>query len=416
MKSFIYFLAALAGIFLLANIMVSDSGYVLIAYNDATFETTLWGMLVLVMVVSCVSWLTWLAIKLLFGVTSLVYPITREARERHARKLTTRGFVEFTQGHWKKAERYLSKAAESGDSPLLNYLAAARAAHENDNHEASAEYLRQADRKEPGSELAIGITQAQLQLSSGQLEQALATLSKLHKQYPRHAYVLKMLKQAHCRLHDWQALATLLPQLKKHKIVADQEFRQLEKKCYAALFEQAFNKGRSFNTLEDRIKPANQIWNNLSSGLKRDPVMIHRYADCLAQLNVEAKAETLLREKLSKYFSSDMILLFGKIKGKDISRQLHFAESLLNERPNDSSLLLTLGRLALRNELWGKAKEYFEASLRHQRNVDTYNELGRLMAHMEDHEGSSRYFQKGLLLAANSVVDLPLPAATAISR
>ena len=412
MKGFIYFLAALAGIFLLANIMVSDNGYVLISYNNATFETTLWGMLVLVMVVSGLSWLAWLLIKLLFGVTSLVYPITREARQRQARKLTTRGFVEFTQGHWKKAERYLSKAAESGDTPLLNYLAAARAAHENDNHQASAEYLRQADRKEPGSELAIGITQSQLQLSSGQLEQALATLTKLHKQHPRHAYVLKMLKQAYCRLHDWQALATLLPQLKKQKIADDQEIGQLEQKCYAALFEQAYNKGRSFNIKEERIKPASQVWNNLSSALKRDPEMIYRYAECLTQLNAESKAESVLRERLGKYFSSDMILLFGKIKGRDTSKQLHFAESLLNERPNDAALLLTLGRLALRNELWGKAREYFEASLRHQRNVDTYNELGRLMAHMEDHEGSSRYFQEGLRLAADSVVDLPLPAIT----
>ena len=412
MKGFIYFLAALAGIFLLANIMVSDNGYVLVSYNNATFETTLWGMLVLAMVVSGLSWLAWMIIKLLFGVTSLVYPITREARERHARKLTTRGFVEFTQGHWKKAERYLSKAAESGDAPLLNYLAAARAAHETDNYQASAEYLRQADRKEPGSELAIGITQAQLQLSSGQLEQALATLTKLHKQHPRHAYVLKMLKQAYCRLNDWQALATLLPQLKKQKIVADHEFRDLEQKCYAALFDQAYSKGRSFNAKEDRIKPANQVWNNLSSALKRDTVMIYRYADCLALLNAESKAESVLRERLGKYFSSDMILLFGKVKGRDTSKQLHFAESLLNERPNDADLLLTLGRLALRNELWGKAREYFEASLRHQRNVDTYNELGRLMAHMEDHEGSSRYFQEGLRLAADSVVDLPLPAIT----
>ncbi|MRI31590.1 heme biosynthesis protein HemY [Endozoicomonas sp. OPT23] len=410
MKSFIYFLVALAGIFLLANIMVNDSGYVLISYNNATFETTLWGMLVLAMVVSGVSWLAWLIIKMLFGVTSLVYPITREARERQARKLMTRGFVEFTQGHWKKAERYLSKAADSGDSPLLNYLAAARAAHENDNHEASAEYLRQADRKEPGSDLAIGITQAQLQLSSGQLEQALAMLTKLHKQHPRHGYVLKMLKQAYCRLHDWQALSTLLPQLKKQKIVADQEYRQLEQKCYGALFEQAYSKGRSFNTSDDRLKPANQVWNNLSSSLKRDPEMIYRYADCLAQLNGENKAESVLRERLGKYYNSDMILLFGKVKGRDTSKQLHFAESLLNERPNDASLLLTLGRLALRNELWGKAKEYFEASLRHQRHVDTYNELGRLMAHMEDHEGSSKYFQEGLRLAADSVVDLPLPA------
>ena len=412
MKGFILFLAALAGLFLLANTMVSDNGYVLISYNNATFESTFWGLLLLVAVVAGVLWLGSILLKMLFGMTSFIYPLTSDAKERHARKLTSRGFVEFTQGHWKKAEKLLAKGAEAGNAPLLNYLGAARAAHENGNPEASAEYLRRADHKEPGAELAIGITKAQLQLASGQLEQALATLTKLNKQLPRHAYVMKMLKQVYCRLNDWQALAAILPNLKKQKVVNDEEYRQLELKCFSALFEQAYSQGKSLKTPEQRLKPANQVWTGLSSSQKRDPAMIYRYANCLALLNDEEKSETFLREHLNKYYSSEMILLFGRVRGKDISRQLHYAEAMLNARPNDAELLLTLGRLSLRNELWGKAKEYFEASLRYKRNIDTYNELGRLLAYLEDHEGSSKYFQEGLLLAANSVVDLPLPTIT----
>ncbi|MGI9281876.1 MAG: heme biosynthesis protein HemY [Endozoicomonas sp.] len=411
MKSFIIFLVILGITFGLANAMVSDNGYVLISYNTATFESTLWGLFLLIGLLIGAVWLVWIILKLVFGITGFVYPMTSGAKERQARKMTTRGFVEFTQGHWKKAERLLSQAADNGTSPLLNYLAAARAAHENGDLEASADYLRRADHKEPGAELAIGITQAQLQLASGQLEQALATLTKLHKQVPRHAYVLKMLKQAYTRLNDWQSLAALLPQLKKQKVVSDEEFRTIELQCFEALFNQAFNNGRSFTSLDQRIKPAAQIWNSLSSSQKRHSGMIYRYGQCLTDLGAEEKAEALLRENLNKYYSSDIVLLYGKIKGKDLSKQLHFAEAMLNERPNDADLLLTLGRLALRNELWGKAREYFEASLRLSKRIDTYNELGRLLAHMEDHESSSLFFQEGLRLAAGSVIDLPLPGS-----
>ncbi|WP_422135790.1 heme biosynthesis HemY N-terminal domain-containing protein [Endozoicomonas sp. ALD040] len=406
MKSFIIFLAILGITFGLANTMISDSGYVLISYNTTTFESTLWGLFLLIGLAIGALWLVWIILKLIFDVTGFIYPMTSGAKERRARKLTTRGFVEFTQGHWKKAERLLSQAADYGSSPLLNYLAAARAAHENDDPEASAEYLRRADHKEPGAELAIGITQAQLQLSSGQLEQALATLTKLHKQVPRHCYVLKMLKQVYTRLNDWQSLAALLPKLKKQKIVSDKEYRTTELQCFEALFNQAFNNGRSFTSLEQKIKPATQIWNSLSSSQKHNSAMIYRYAKCLTDLGAEEKAEALLRENLKKHYCSDMALLYGKIKGRDVKKQLHFAEAMLNERPNDADLLLTLGRLSLRNELWGKAREYFEASLRLSKRIDTYNELGRLMAHMEDHEKSSLYFQEGLRLAAGSVVDL----------
>ncbi|WP_252177573.1 heme biosynthesis HemY N-terminal domain-containing protein [Endozoicomonas sp. 4G] len=409
MKSFILFLVILGVTFGLANAMINDSGYVLISYNTATFESTLWGLFLLIGLAIAALWLVWIILKLIFGVTGFIYPMTSGAKAIQARKMTTRGFVELTQGHWKKAERLLSQAADYGTSPLLNYLAAARAAHENGNLEAAAEYLRRADHKEPGAELAIGITQAQLQLSSGQLEQALATLTKLHKQVPRHAYVLKMLKQVYSRLNDWQSLAALLPKLKKHKVVSDEEHRSLELQCFEALFNQAFNNGRSFTSVDQRTKPATQIWNSLSAGQKRHSAMIYRYAKCLTDLGAEEKAEALLRDNLNKHYSSEIALLYGKIKGKDLGKQLHFAETLLNERPNDADLLLTLGRLSLRNELWGKAREYFEASLRLSKRVDTYNELGRLLAHMDDHQSSSLFFQEGLRLAAGSVVDV-LPA------
>ena len=39
---------------------------------------------------------------------------------------------------------------------------------------------------------------------------------------------------------------------------------------------------------------------------------------------------------------------------------------------------------ALRNELWGKAKEYLEASLRLRKSVDVYNELGQLLASLDE--------------------------------
>ena len=408
MKAFALFLLLLFGCLLLANIMVNDSGYVLIAYENMTFESTLWGLCLLVLLLAGAVWLVTALIRMVFGVTSFIYPLGAEAKQRHARKLSIRGFAEFTHGHWKKAEKLLVQAAEAGETPLLTYLAAARAAHETGNHDASADYLRRADHKAPGADLAIGITQAQIQLSAGQLEQALATIKRLHKKEPRHAFVLKLLKQVYCRLNDWQALADLLPKLRRLKVVDDNEYRQLELQSSEALFEQACNNGRGMMSDDERAKPLHKVWNDLSSSQRKDPAILYRYANSLVQLGLEEKAAPLLRENMPKCYSSDLILLYGQIRSNDIKRQLLFTESLLTERTNDPDLLLSAGRLALRNELWGKAREYFEASLSYSKRAATYNELARLLAHLGEHETSNRYFQEGLLLAADSVVDLPV--------
>ena len=407
MKAFALFLLLLTGTLLLANVMVDDTGYVLIAYENMSFESTLWGLCMIIILIVGSIWLISTLIQLLFGATSFFYPFTAKAKRHHARKLSTRGFAEFSHGHWKKAERLLAQAAEAGETPLLTYLAAARAAHEAGNNEACADYLRKADHKAPGADLAIGITQAQIQLSAGQLEQALATIKRLHKKEPRHAHVLKLLKQAYYRLGDWQSLAALLPKLKRLKVINENEYRDLELMSFEELFEQACANGKGLTSAEERAKPAQRVWNDLSSLQRRDPVILYRYASCLVHLGLEDKVAPLLRENLPKTYSSDLILLYGKIKSNDLQRQLLFAETLLKERPNDADLLLTAGRLALRNELWGKAREYFEASLNLSKRADTYNELGRLLAYLEEHEASTRYFQEGLLLAADTVIDLP---------
>ena len=409
MKGFTIFLMLVSICFLLANIMISDHGYVLVAFNNMTFESSLWGLLLLVALVIGILWVSVGLVKILFTSVGFVLPLSQRARKRRARKFFNRGLAEFTKGHWKKAERLLSQAAGGGEAPLINYLAAARAAHEGGNHEASVEYLRQADSKAPGAEMAIGITQAQLQLSGGHLEQALATLTNLHQKYPKHVYILKLLKEVYCRLHDWHSLSKLLPKLRKFKVLSEKQHHELEQQIFFELFEQAYQRGKSNFSVEDKTQPVNQIWTDLSTVQKREPELLYRYTRTLSRLGADKKAEQLLRQNLTNNYSEDLIRLYGKLKGSDIKRQLLFAEKLLNSRTNDPELLLCLGRLALRNELWGKAKEYLEASLKLRKSIDTYNELGQLLASMDDFENSTRYFQEGLLLAADNVSDLPHP-------
>lgn len=113
-----------------------------------------------------------------------------------------------------------------------------------------------------------------------------------------------------------------------------------------------------------------------------DEYTIRDYARLLAGLGDEAQAETLLRKVLRNHWSDELINLYGRIQGQDPEEQLLIAEQWLKHRTNNPpELLLALGRLSLRNELWGgKAREYFETSLKLRRNRETLAELSRLNA------------------------------------
>src|SRR5690606_3817398 len=67
-------------------------------------------------------------------------------------------------------------------------------------------------------------------------------------------------------------------------------------------------------------------------------------------------------------------------------KQLERAEAWHQERQRDARLLLALGRLSLRNQLWGKARDYFEHSMRVQPDTEDVAELARLLQNLREPE------------------------------
>ncbi len=395
----LFFLLLIVACYFLVHFMFMDSGYVLVAYNGYTMESSLWaavvGLILLAGVIKCVLFL----LKVLTGSANIVLPMTYKARRRRAQHLSNLGLIQFANGNWKNAQKLLSRSGDAGSLPLLNYLVAARAASANNDMDAYKDYLRKADQTAPAAYMAIGITQADIQMSHKQYEQALATLKSLRKKSPKHAYVLKLLKQTYEQLADWQALAALLPDLYKRKVFPSDSLKALEKTVYNELFEQAWNKGRNLSG-NKRTEPADNIWQSLSKAQHRNEDLIVSYARCLFRLHAEKETETFIRRQLPAHYSPRLINIYGRLVGDDKNHQLLTAENLLTSRPNDPELMLALGRICARNQLWGKSREYLETSLKLNHSVEGYTELGQLLAHLGEHKLSTGYFQKGLAMAA----------------
>ena len=112
----------------------------------------------------------------------------------YARQIT-RGYIEVAEGNFAKGEKLLTRGVRESETPLLNYLAAARAAQLQGDLERRDSWLTMAYEQEPGAASAILLTQAELQISNNELEAALATLQQLREMSPRNAEALKLLAE-----------------------------------------------------------------------------------------------------------------------------------------------------------------------------------------------------------------------------
>ncbi|MBL4828165.1 MAG: hypothetical protein JKY66_10735 [Spongiibacteraceae bacterium] len=380
-----------------------DPGYLLLSYGLYTLETSIWVGLSVFIVLFIFIYSIFSLIRRAISGSNKIGQWFSGRGYRKSQRQTSLGLIAYIEGNWQSARRILSRAADRSETPLLNYLIAARACYELGDNKQIKEFLQKAEQSTAGAGIAVELTQAELQLKSGQLEQALATLTRVRHNAGKHPYLLRLLQSVYVGLNDWQAVLALLPELRRHKVDSEENLSALALSA---------SKARMLDIVkikENSLNELNSFWKKLSKELSHNSELIACFAKQLIRIGSDQQAEKLIRQQIRREWNTQLVALYGTIAGDDVDKQLLHAENWLRERNNDSTLLLTLGRLALRNSLWGKAREYFESSLKLQRSSEVCAELGRLLAHLGEHESSNEYFHKGLLLSTNGLPSLPMP-------
>jgi HemY protein len=384
-----------------------DPGYVLVAYGNYTIETSLWVGSLLLIVFTLLVYITVRLVRKLLAGKNSVSGWLGLRKSRKGVHLSNRGLINFIEGNWSKSRRQLLSGAKAGEAPLLNYLIAARASYQLNDVDGMRTYLGAAEDAESDAGVAVEITQAELKLGAGQYEEALAALVRARKNAGRHPQVLNLLQQAFIGVGDWKSLAELLPELKKHSVMQESDLLELEKTAHTHLFAQS---------LQAKDAPAiHKNWSALPQGLKSDPELMHSYLSALIKLGEHEEAGKLIIKHLKQRWDSKLVRLYGLLESANSSKQLAKAESWLADHSADAQLQLSLGRLSARNNLWGKARDYFENSYKLDRSTEICAELGRLLASLGEPKVSAAYFREGLLLTESGLPELPMPDK-AVSR
>jgi len=392
---------------LLAAAIASEPGYILLAFGHYTLETTAWVGLALLFATLLVMYLVVSLLHRGLRRVGMVGSWRVERRVRRDQQLTLRGIVAMIEGNHVRARRQHERAALRSNAPLVNHLFAARASAELGDNTAAEMNLRRAEQARPRALAAVLLTRAELELKAGQPQTALTTLQRLGRDAHRLPQALVLQRDALIQVGDWSTLLTLLPELRRHLKPESAEFEALEMRAGCGLLEAAAAQG--LDALRDS-------WRHLPKPLRRLPALVACYARHLLQQGADGDAEAILNDALKREWSAVLVDLYGRTRGDDPRRQLALAEGWLNTHGDEPVLLRCLGRLALRNQLWGKARDYFESSLRLSEaagdgggSAETAAELGRLLQQLGEHDAAARCFERGLTAALAPLPSLPLP-------
>ncbi len=379
---------------LLAAAIASEPGYILLAFGHYTLETTAWVGLALLFATLLVMYL---AVSLLHRGLRRVGMVGRwrvERRVHRDQQLMTRGVVALIEGNPSRARHLLERAAANSKTPLISQLWAARASADLGDNVAVEVNLRRAEQGRPRAMGAVLLTRAELELRAGQAQTALTTLARLGRNAHRLPRALELQRDALLQLGDWQTLLTLLPELRRHLKPAGDELEMLALNTGRALLDGAAAQGA--DSLRER-------WRQLPKPLRRMPSLVAHHAALLLQHGQHGEAESLLNDALKRSWEPALVELYGRVQGSDPRRQLAHAESWLDTHGDDAMLQRCLARLALRNQLWGQARNHYETALRLFEAVGeraaiaaTGAELGRLLQQLGERDAAARCFERSL--------------------
>jgi HemY protein len=340
----------------LVTLVEQDPGYIYVSWRDSSIETSLWFGITLALVV-------WMLVALLL---KFITKILRSRltlmdwlgsrKSRNATALSNRGLINFVEGNWEQSRKQLLRAARYTEAPLLNHLIAARASFRLGDVDEARRQLGIAETIDGDAGIAVELTQAELQLTAGQYEQALATLVRARANANKHPYVVELLARAHLQLEDWESLREILPELKKYKLNTSGHLSDTEERMWLGLMSSAIEAPDAEGALE-------KLWRSVPAELKSQKRFRQHFIEQLRSLKAYVALERWVIEFLDNEWDVTLIDSLGRFAPKQPKKLLKTLERWLAQQGKEYPLMMAAARVALHAHEWDRAEAFLlEAS------------------------------------------------------
>ena len=200
--------------------------------------------------------------------------------------------------------------------------------------------------------------------------------------------------------------------MRKNQALPEDQVRSLELQSYTKQLESAAS-GSDMDP-DAQLKHLGRVWHNIPLERARDIELVQRYTELLIQLGAEGRAEQNLRDLIKRHWDEKLVSLYGRVQGDHPLKQLQHAEQWKKRHADSPALLLTLGRLSMRNQKWQEAVTCFEQSLALEPGRDALAELVRLLRHLGEQSRAQTLLEQHMHLIANDLPLLPMPETSEI--
>jgi len=190
-------------------------------------------------------------------------------------------------------------------------------------------------------------------------------------------------------LSNWQEVLELIKSLEKNNGLSKQQAESLRKQTQYEIM----------TGLTD-ISESKKFWKTLPDQAKSDTRLLQKLARSLLENGEKEAAKKHLETYLAQHEDAELIKLYVDCSdsGSSATNSLAQTEKWLVKRPHDVSLLLAMGRLCVKQQLWSKAQEYFEASMAIKVTSQAQLEMARLLDKLDKDEEAQKYWRKLALL------------------
>ncbi len=344
----------------------------------------------------------------LLRVSIRAYRLPRALKARQREKERTRlthdlhdGLKALFSGRFDDAEKLARRAMQSGgtssnavqDVETRNLAAAlaAWAAHEGGHLPAALPYLSKINT--PRAETMRETSKAYMLLAEGRADEALPILQTLAREDASNIGVLKMKVEAEIAAKAWGDVLLTLNALKRTDLMPQSAVDAIRLNAEIELIK---SRPGQRDVLID-------AWRKLDPLTRLDARLVDTLAQRLIALGLGNDAANVIEETINKRGAEQwepiLATRYADAKSDTTLTQIESAETWLKSQPRDAALLATLGKLCMRQALWGKAQSYLEASVALKPTLDAHMTLAQLMEQIGKPNDAMRHIRRSAELA-----------------
>jgi len=341
---------------LLGTFMLRDPGLVVLSYDGHMIETSLWFFL---LVSGLLLLAVWLLFKMVFSLLSshrLLGRWNRRRRLKGSKRQTEQGLLLMAEEEWTDARKSLVSGAKGAAAPLLNFMQAAYASNELGQIKRRNELLKKAADSTPGSQFAVDLAAARMQIDGdgSELDAGIETLLALREQAPRHQIVAEFLARGYERKEDYSALESQLGSLKRMRKEHPEDVTRMEIAIARHKLLGAYRKDAD-------AAGALALWRRQEKPVRLNADFVTEVATTLAAGGATSEAGEILADALDENWGNQWLNHYANLPGIE-QAQAGQAKSWLKSHGDDALVQLMAARGEAASGNWQAAQTHAQKS------------------------------------------------------